>query len=722
MFANPRPLVANIYNPHNQSKAELVAGFVVRKKFFEKIFRDIRESKMQHPEQHYIIQGVRGMGKTTMLLRIAYEIENTPTLKKWLIPVVFNEEEYGISSLSDVWEKMAEYLEENSNEFAGLYENIVKHYQSDSYERLALDIIIKALQAKNKKIILLIDNIGDILEKFDEKEEQRLREVLLTTPEIRLIGATSIFLERFFDYKRPFFDFFKYLYLEGLTKDETLDLMLKLGEAFHAENIKQIVENEAYRIEVLRRLSGGVTRTMVLLFEIFVENNTGSAFKDLQFLIDRVTPLYKDRMDDLPKQQQKIVAALANFWEAATTKELAKAVRMESKVVSAQLSQLIKDKVVVKVETPTKNHLYRLEERFFNIWYLMRFGRKTDQRMLWLVRFMEDFIAGDEVLLQKRIEGHLLAIDNETIDPKAALYLTEAFSFLVKEKQQDYLVKTTRNYLEKKDKSLVKELSLSDLEKWEEIELSFKENNYKNAYQMLKMVKNETIDKFADIMLCIYQNNKIDKNDREYINKYLEKYMELETKDIESEKINETSFAVIILIVTFFLFIRKYQNEKEIFKSTEKHEILEMVTEYYFMYKKENRKLTLLSIFQKAIIENKNLNTNNFGINYIKILMWNNLINESIDLLEKFTVKQLEEENYSSVIKLFLAKRQYYYIFNYFQKNETYINKEYKPLYYATLNYLKDEYPTEYLRMPPELKETVEELIADIEQMAIDYA
>jgi len=36
--------------------------------------------------------------------------------------------------------------------------------------------------------------------------------------------------------------------------------------------------------------------------------------------------------------------------------------------------------------------------------------------------------------------------------------------------------------------------------------------------------------------------------------------------------------------------------------------------------------------------------------------------------------------------------------------------------------HLQDEYPLEYLRMGPELKETVKEILEKAEQMAIDYA
>ncbi|MEM6801670.1 MAG: hypothetical protein AAF696_09730, partial [Bacteroidota bacterium] len=45
-----------------------------------------------------------------------------------------------------------------------------------------------------------------------------------------------------------------------------------------------------------------------------------------------------------------------------------------------------------------------------------------------------------------------------------------------------------------------------------------------------------------------------------------------------------------------------------------------------------------------------------------------------------------------------------------------------KPIYYALMYYMQDEYPNEYLRMGEELEETVQEIIAKVEQMRIDYA
>ena len=78
-----------IYNPGSQTKNEIIENFVVRLKEFSELFSAIKKDRMLNPPQHFIVQGQRGYGKTTLLLRLKYEIQNNKDLKKWLIPVMF---------------------------------------------------------------------------------------------------------------------------------------------------------------------------------------------------------------------------------------------------------------------------------------------------------------------------------------------------------------------------------------------------------------------------------------------------------------------------------------------------------------------------------------------------------------------------------------------------------------------------------------------------------
>ena len=100
----------SIFNPHNQTSKEIVANFVVRLGVFNEMFNAVRKDKMDKPPQHFIIQGQRGYGKTTLLLRLNIEIKRDSKLSKWLIPVMFDDELYIVHTLAKLWEVVIDTL------------------------------------------------------------------------------------------------------------------------------------------------------------------------------------------------------------------------------------------------------------------------------------------------------------------------------------------------------------------------------------------------------------------------------------------------------------------------------------------------------------------------------------------------------------------------------------------------------------------------------------
>ncbi|MBA4369256.1 MAG: ATPase [Desulfobacterium sp.] len=547
-----------IYNPAIQTKQELIDNFVVRTGLFQDILNDIKTSEMKHPEQHYIIQGSRGQGKTTLLLRIAYEIQNDPQLSKRLIPVIFNEEQYNISRLFKLWESIAEYLKE-SGDMPDLYDQMQNLKYDDDYERRCFELIEKALIVRNQKMIVFIDNIDELFAKFSKQEHHRLREVFIESAELRVIGASSISLEFHNDYGKPFYQFFKMPYLKGLSIDETRNLLLGLGRHYQNDRVKDIVEKQPGRIESLRRLSGGVIRTIIILFEIFVDDENGSAFKDLEKILDSVTPLYKHRMDKLSAQQQEIVDFIALNWDAVSVKDIARKTKMESKAVSAQLGQLEKYSIIEKEKTNTKNYLYRIQERFFNIWYLMRLGRKWDERR---VRFVVEFLQiwCDEGDLETRANRHL------------------------------GLLKQGKNNL---------------------------------AYLYFQKKKNR------------------------------DEAIELSRKSYEKEKTPDNAHT------------------------------------------------------------------------YSMILLWDNQIEEAVRIAGEFLNDLEFLEKYTqdviAFMLLLMAKKQYHLALKMFEENPHRFIDRFKPVYYALMFFMKKDFPNEYLKMGGELKETVDEIIASIQQLGNDY-
>ncbi len=483
----------NIYNPNQQTKKELVENFIIRINEFEKIYNVIKTDVMKNAPQHFIIQGVRGSGKTTLLLRIYYEIIENEKLNKWLIPIRFNEEQYGISKLYKLWENIANELENSDDTYLGLLDEMQKSIENDNYEEHCYNLLFKKLKDNKKKIIVFIDNIGDRLDKFSKKEQQRLREVLITNNNIRLIGSSSVVLESTYNYKEAFYDFFKIINLNELKKEETKTFLLQLDKDNKEKTIEEIIKNQPGRIEALRILTGGIPRTMVLLYEIFVKDSNGDSFHNLEVLLDSVTPLYKHRMDDLSTQQQEIVDVIALNWDAIPVKEIVRKTRYESKAVSSQLNLLEKNNIIIKKSTSTKNNYYQLKERFFNIWYLMRNGRNSDKsKIKWLTKFLEVWCnSGD---LENMIKSHIHKLRSEKLYDKYAYHVSEAYARIVSSADlQKELLDESKKYLTSIGSELSRELSEPDVDYLKNVvDEIVKSNDYQKAIKKLLTINSNT--------------------------------------------------------------------------------------------------------------------------------------------------------------------------------------------------------------------------------------
>ena len=625
-----RRKVAYIYNPQNQSEKELIEGFVVRLDTFKKIYKEIQSAKMEHPEQHLLIEGKRGMGKTTLMLRLAAEIKRDPKLKEWLLPLVFNEEEYGIRRLFKLWEKIMLLLEDECfGEFNGLFELgqtlSIQTKSDEEYEKSLFDLLLKTLRKQNKKIVLFMDNFGDVFQKFTDMEARRLRKILQTVPDLRIIAASSKILEFTYQYKHPFYEFFKVYRLKGLNAEETRELLQKLSENYKQAEVKKIIEQQPGRIEALRRITGGVIRTIVLLFEIFADDANGNAFTDLDKVLDDVTPLYKHRMDGLPAQQQDILNAIALEWDAVGVKEIVQKSRMESKKVSAQLALLVKNELIDKKETNNKNHLYQLNERFFNIWYLMRHGRRGDERRVrWLVRFFEEWC--DANLFKKRVNKHLELLKTGNYSERAGYFMTEAFAHAkyTDEALQDELLKTGRQFLSQKKSELLRYVSQSDKEIYKKAMDAGNKGEFDKALSLF--LRRRKKDDFR-IALCYHVLNKLPEAEKYYL------------KAIEKGNVN----ALYNLAVLYDNQNKTKEAEKYYLKTIEKGDV-DALNNLALLYDNQNKTKEAEKYYLKAIEKGNVKALNNLALLYDN----QNKTKEA----EKYYLKAIEKGNVKALNNL----------------------------------------------------------------------
>lgn len=470
---------------------EFLSRFVVRTDIFNEIFEDIKSANHTVPQQHYIIIGQRGQGKTTLLRKVLLEVKNSPELSDRIVPVKFSEEQYQIRSLSRLWEEVADYLQSIYPDiFPDILDKMEGHFDDEDYELKSFSLFENTVIQSEKKLLLLIDNIDELIDKLSIKEQRRLREILLSSSSIRIIGGSTDMLEQHHKYDKPFYQFFKIIKLRGFNESEAHTFLRAIAKEDQKEQIETLIRTNPARIETLRRLTGGVPRTHVMLFDILMDDG-GNAFDDLLKILDEVTPLYKHRMDDLPPQLQEIVHTIAMNWDGMLTREVAKKTKLESKAISSQLKQLEKYEIV-ESESIGKNKIYKIKERFFNIWYLMRYGRKKErQRVEWLVKFLESWYSKEE--MEDRAKQLIVSFMTTDVSPNHVYYTTEALSLAGISMETEHSLKFfASEYLDKQKSTLKGELTPSDLMLSEEAIALIKQNSFALAEKKLSLIKNQT--------------------------------------------------------------------------------------------------------------------------------------------------------------------------------------------------------------------------------------
>lgn len=396
----------SLYNPSRMSNDEIISSFSARQKYFDRVLSDLKGEKPNGRPQHQLIVGQRGMGKTTLLARLAAEIRTDPNLPKIFVPLVFAEEQYAVDRLSKFWlnclDSLADACEREGqlrvvdqiDEAVGCLTSQLSSSQSDEEAASeALDAFLSACGDLKRRPVLFVDNLQLVFERISKQQQHVLRELLMRPGAPILIGASPSPPPASQDYGAAFYDHFKVHFLAPLSADEMKALMLDLAGRVNRPDVRLRVLQNPHRLKVLRQLTGGNPRTTVTLFFLYAEDFAPSVYGDLENLLDRVTPLYKARIEELSEQQQVIISAIANHWDPVTVKELSMATGLKTTGLNSQLDRMEKVGVVERVELfGTASKGIQIAERFFNIWFLMRSASRRQRREVeFLARFIESF-------------------------------------------------------------------------------------------------------------------------------------------------------------------------------------------------------------------------------------------------------------------------------------------------------------------------------------------
>ena len=139
---------------------------------------------------------------------------------------------------------------------------------------------------------------------------------------------------------------------------------------------------------------------------------------------------------------------------------------------------------------------------------------------------------------------------------------------------------------------------------------------------------------------------------------------------------------------------------------------------YFTQGKEKNKSLELIEKFYKIKKEYANTHT------YAVVLLWNEEFSKSYEKFEEWMEFEGAEESLADIseyINLLIAKGQYYKAKEYFENEKYQLKDKLKPIWYALMTLMQDEFPNEIKKMGSELQESVDDILKAIEELNQKY-
>ena len=382
------------FNPAFLEPDERARRFAGRAHDLAELLRAVRENTARDHNQHVLVLGPRGMGKTTLLLRAADVVREKEAA--WF-PIVAPEELYQAGSLGEVWLELVLQLAvaTGDDRHQRAYTALRTERDDTRLAAAALTHLLDFADSRHCRLLLVLENLHMLFgEQLDAQDAWAFREVLLHEKRIMVLASA---VTAFSGLRQPDAALYELFLLHPL---EPLDAegSMALWQAATGSEIP------ARRLRALELLTGGSPRLLAILADSAAHRPLPELTRELTDLLDAHTDYLKMTTEALPAMERKVFVSLAQLWEEATAAKVAEEARLDLNVVSAQLARL-ESRGFVLSRRQGRGKAYRLAERLYGLYHLLRRHSGASARAKEAVAFMASYYENERPALQAKALG-----------------------------------------------------------------------------------------------------------------------------------------------------------------------------------------------------------------------------------------------------------------------------------------------------------------------------
>ena len=433
----PEPAVDSnigLYRSGVTSPERLRDTSVAREHIVDNAIESLRGSVGRKSKHHLLFIGPRGIGKTHLLSCIEDTVQSDETLSASVVVVRFPEESNRTLSFADFLIGMCGILKEVLED-EPLWTDLYATVQTEDDDARVADTLVPAIREQNRRrgrtLIVMLENLGEILGRQirDKNDIAALRKFLMADHGCLLLATAPLHFDGITDVGQPFYDFFDIQILENLSFEETVEVIRLNLEWEERTDILETLEDMRPRLRALYQMTGGNPRLTMMLYELIAHESVTSVQDQFHLLLDRTSPFYQGRLNDLPPGQRALLECLASMRDQEKTPAaIAARMRMSQQETSSLLKRLSDAHYLRADRHPQdrRSRLYTIREGFFDIWLSMNLSRAARKRMPFLLEFFSLFYPSIAARAEKRRQLRAKLLEEGNVDAGEALdYLSE---------------------------------------------------------------------------------------------------------------------------------------------------------------------------------------------------------------------------------------------------------------------------------------------------------